>query len=173
MVVTRPAVEQIAGRVGQSLALHDVTVREVWQTLELIEPPIAADAACHAKPTELAAVRSAVERYAANHGTAQQAVAGVADFFRAVAIASGNRVLLITQEPLLLLLIAALEVMIDRAQPARARIATAQQQILTAIEAHDAVAAREWMGKHVRDFRRGFEISGIDVDSPVPPPRRD
>jgi hypothetical protein len=29
------------------------------------------------------------------------------------------------------------------------------------------------MGKHVRDFRRGFEISGIDVDSPVPAPRRD
>ncbi|MCX7057719.1 MAG: GntR family transcriptional regulator [Pseudomonadota bacterium] len=173
MVVTRPAADQIAGRVGQSLALHDVTVREVWQTLELIEPPIAAEAALHADAAAIEQLRAAVSRYAADHETAQQAVAGVADFFRAVAAASGNRVLPMTQEPLLLLLVAALEVMIDRAPPARGRIAVAQQHVLAAIEAHDAVAARDWMGKHVRDFRRGFEISGIDVDSPVPAPRRD
>jgi len=29
-----------------------------------------------------------------------------------------------------------------------------------------------WMAKHVRDFRRGFEISDIDVDSPIPVPAR-
>jgi len=173
MVVTRPGTEQIAGRVGQSLALHDVTVREVWQTLELIEPAIAAEAALHADEATLAGLRAAVDRYAADHATAQQAVAGVADFFRAVAAATGNRVVPMTQEPLLLLLVAALEVMIDRASPARARIGAAQRHILAAIDAHDAAAARDWMSKHVRDFRRGFEISGIDVDSPVPAPRRD
>ena len=173
MVVTRPGTEQIAGRVGQSLALHDVTVREVWQTLELIEPAIAAEAAQHADGPSLVRLREAVERYAADHGPAQQAVAGVADFFRAVAAATGNRIVPMTQEPLLLLLVAALEVMIDRAAPARARIGAAQREILAAIAAHDATAARDWMGKHVRDFRRGFEISGIDVDSPVPAPRRD
>lgn len=173
MIVTRPAAEQIAGRVGQSLALHDVTVREVWQTLELIEPSIAAEAALHADAEALARLRAAVGRYAADHGTAQQAVAGVADFFRAVAAATANRVVPMTQEPLLLLLVAALEVMIDRAAPARDRIGTAQRRVLAAIEAHDALQARDWMAKHVRDFRRGFEISGIDVDSPVPAPRRD
>jgi DNA-binding FadR family transcriptional regulator len=173
MVVTRPGTEQIAGRVGQSLALHDVTVREVWQTLELIEPAIAAEAAQHADGPALERLREAVEHYATDHGSAQQAVAGVADFFRAVAAATGNRVVPMTQEPLLLLLVAALEVMIDRAAPARTRIGAAQREILAAIAAHDATAARDWMGKHVRDFRRGFEISGIDVDSPVPAPRRD
>jgi DNA-binding FadR family transcriptional regulator len=173
MVVTRPGTEQIAGRVGQSLALHDVTVREVWETLELIEPAIAAEAALHADEPSLARLHEAVDRYAADHGTAQQAVAGVADFFRAVAAATGNRVVPMTQEPLLLLLVAALEIMIDRAAPARIRIGVAQRHILAAIKAHDSAAARDWMGKHVRDFRRGFEISGIDVDSPVPAPRRD
>ncbi len=173
MVVTRPGAEQIADRVGQSLALHDVTVREVWQTLELIEPSIAAEAARHATRESIAALRAAVARYAADHGTAQQAVAGVADFFRAVAAATGNRIVPMTQEPLLLLLLAALEVMIDRAVPARDRIGVAQRHVLAAIEAHDPTVARDWMSKHVRDFRRGFEISGIDVDSPVPAPRRD
>lgn len=173
MVVSRPDTEQIAGRVGQSLALHDVTIREVWRTLELIEPQIAADAAEHADAPSLLRLRAAVDHYATHHDTAPEAVAGVADFFRAVAAATGNRVVPMTQEPLLLLLVAALEGMIDRAPPARERIAVAQRRILAAIESHDAATARDWMGKHVRDFRRGFEISGIDVDSPVPAPRRD
>ena len=64
MVVTRPAADQIAGRVGQSLALHDVTVREVWQTLELIEPSIAAEAAGHADAAAVGELRAAVAREA-------------------------------------------------------------------------------------------------------------
>ncbi|MBS0395029.1 MAG: FCD domain-containing protein, partial [Proteobacteria bacterium] len=106
-------------------------------------------------------------------GSARAAVAGVAAFFRAVAAASGNRVLPLTQEPLLLLLGAALEVIIDRAPPARARILAAQQRVLAAIEAGDPETARSWMAKHVRDFRRGFEISGVDLDTPVPVPPAD
>jgi len=173
MVVSRPAATQVAGRVGHALALNDVTVREVWETMELLEPAIAEAAAREATPAALEAIRAAVRGYAAEHATARAAVAGVAEFFRAVAAASGNRVLPLTQEPLLLLLAAALEVIIDRAPPARARIATAQQHVLEAIAARDAPLARSWMSKHVRDFRRGFEISGIDLDTPVPAPATD
>ena len=173
MVVSRPAATQVAGHVGHALALNDVTVREVWETMELLEPAIAEAAAREATPAALEAIRAAVEGYAADHATARAAVAGVAAFFRAVAAASGNRVLPLTQEPLLLLLAAALEVIIDRAPPARARIATAQERVYAAIAARDAALARSWMSKHVRDFRRGFEISGIDLDTPVPPPAAD
>ena len=74
------------------------------------------------------------------------------------------------QEPLLLLLEAALRVVIDQAPPARTRIGAAQARILAAIEAQDAATARLWMEKHVRDFRRGFELCRIDLDTPVPPP---
>ena len=81
--------------------------------------------------------------------------------------ASGNRVLPLTQEPLLMLLAAALEVIIDRAPPARARIAAAQRHVLEAIEAGDAETARSWMAKHIRDFRRGYEYCGIDLANPV------
>jgi GntR family transcriptional regulator, transcriptional repressor for pyruvate dehydrogenase complex len=170
MVVSRPAATQVAGRVGHALALNDVTVREVWETLELLEPSTAEAAARNATPEALAAIRAAVAAYAADHGTAHAAVGGVAEFFRAVAMASGNRVLPLTQEPLLMLLAAALEVIIDRAPPARARIAAAQRHVLAAIEAHDPQTARSWMAKHVRDFRRGFEIAGVDLDTPVPAP---
>ena len=170
MVVCRPAATQVAGRVGHALALNDVTVREVWETLELLEPSVAEAAARSATPEALAGIGAAVAAYAADHGTARAAVGGVAAFFRAVAAASGNRVLPLTQEPLLMLLAAALEVIIDRAPPARARIEAAQRHVLAAIEARDPATARSWMAKHVRDFRRGFEIAGVDLDTPVPAP---
>jgi len=173
MVVSRPGATQVADRVGHALALNDVTVREVWETLELLEPSVAEAAARNATAAALAAIRAAVAGYAADHATAHAAVGGVAAFFRAVAAASGNRVLPLTQEPLLRLLAAALEVIIDRAPPARARIGAAQRQVLAAIEARDPATARSWMAKHVRDFRRGFEIAGIDLDTPVPAPAAD
>ena len=47
---------------------------------------------------------------------------------------------------------------------ARGRIATAQRELLAAIAAGDAATARLWMEKHLRDFRRGFEVAGIPTD---------
>jgi DNA-binding FadR family transcriptional regulator len=170
MVVARPAPDQVAGRVRHALTLHDVTVREVWSMLEVLEPPAAEAAARVRDPAAIERIRGTVEHYGAHHDSAAEAVAGVGEFFRAVAAATGNRVLPLMQEPLLLLLEAALEVLIDRAPPARRRIGDAQRHILVAIEAGDESGARAWMARHVRDFGRGFELCAIDLDSPVPAP---
>jgi DNA-binding GntR family transcriptional regulator len=35
--------------------------------------------------------------------------------------------------------------------------------LVLAIQAKDGPAAREWMEKHIRDFRRGLEVAGIDM----------
>jgi DNA-binding FadR family transcriptional regulator len=168
MVVTRPGTGRVAGRVSDALALADVTVREVWETLTIVEPPIAEAAARIRTTPTLERIRAAVAGYARDRHDAEAAVAGVAEFFRAVAGASGNRVLALAQEPLLLLLQSALTVMIDRVPQARDRIGAAQRRLLAAIEEGDADAAREWMTKHVRDFRRGFEVAAIELDTPVP-----
>jgi GntR family transcriptional repressor for pyruvate dehydrogenase complex len=169
MVVSRPANGQVADRVSHALALQDVTVREVWETLMIVEPPIAEAAARGRSVEALAHVRAAVDDFGRGPADAEAAVEAVGGFFRAVAGASANRVLLLAQEPLLLLLQSGLHVMIDRAPQARTRIATAQRRLLAALEERDAEAARNWMTKHVRDFRRGFEVAGIDLDTPVPP----
>jgi DNA-binding FadR family transcriptional regulator len=169
MVVARPDAGHVADRVGHALALNDVTAREVWETMTILEPPAAEQAARRRSPAALDRIRAAVETYERDRADTAAAVAGVGEFFRAVADASGNRVLALSQEPLLLLLAQALGVMIDRAPPARDRIASAQRRLLAAIEGRDAEAARTWMTKHVRDFRRGFEVAGIDLDTPVPP----
>jgi GntR family transcriptional regulator, transcriptional repressor for pyruvate dehydrogenase complex len=169
MVVTRPGTGHVAGRVGHALALNDVTAREVWETLTILGPPSAEQAARRRSAAALVRIRAAVDGYARHLADTTAAVAGVGEFFRSVADASGNRVLALAQEPLLLLLEQALGVMIDHAPQARERIASAQRRLLAAIEERDAEAAGTWMTKHVRDFRRGFEVAGIDLDTPVPP----
>jgi hypothetical protein len=31
------------------------------------------------------------------------------------------------------------------------------------VEAQDPAGAQTWMGKHIRDFRRGYELAGINL----------
>jgi DNA-binding FadR family transcriptional regulator len=83
--------------------------------------------------------------------------------FRCIARATHNPVLGLAQEPLLQLLEPSLRIMIDKVPQARARIATAHRRLLEALEARDESAAQEWMARHIRDFRRGYELAGIDL----------
>ena len=97
-----------------------------------------------------------------------RAAAQAADFFRALAGATGNGVLSLTQEPLLQLLDSSLRRLIEAVPQSRSRIAVAQRRILSAVESGDAAAARNWCDKHIRDYRRGFEVAGIDLSLPIP-----
>jgi len=83
--------------------------------------------------------------------------------FRCLGQATHNPVLGLAQEPLLQLLEPSLRVMIDKVPQARARIATAHRRLLEALEAHDEDGAQDWMARHIRDFRKGYEIAGIDL----------
>jgi GntR family transcriptional repressor for pyruvate dehydrogenase complex len=73
-------------------------------------------------------------------------------------------VLMLAQEPLLQLLVPSLRVMIDKVPQARTRIITAQKRMVEALESRDAEGARTWMAKHIRDFRKGYEIAEIDLE---------
>jgi DNA-binding GntR family transcriptional regulator len=54
--------------------------------------------------------------------------------------------------------------MIDQVPQARARIVAAQRHLIEAIRARNADEARNWMEKHIRDFKRGYELAGIELD---------
>jgi DNA-binding FadR family transcriptional regulator len=178
MVVTRPATEAVARGVSRALALQDVTVAEICEALVVLMPPLAAAAAERRSAAQLAAVQWAAAHFAAVAGEALQgpgesrtalAVEAVGQFFRALAAAADNRALALMHEPLVQLLQSSLALMIDRSPTARERISAAQQKLCEAIERKDAALASEWMGKHVRDFRRGFELAGIDLALCVTP----
>jgi GntR family transcriptional regulator, transcriptional repressor for pyruvate dehydrogenase complex len=162
MSVSRPQHEIIAEGISRALAMHDVTFMEVWEALTILEPPIAEAAARARSAADLAAIVVASQHFIDAAGT-ENAVQRAAEFFRLVGKATHNQVLGLAQEPLLQLLEPSLRVMIDKVPQARARIAVAQRRICEALQARDAETARTWMAKHIRDFRKGYEIAKIDL----------
>ena len=159
MMVTRPARVDVAAGVSRALALHDVSYHDIWEALTALEPPIAAAAARQRKPKDLARIETIV--------TASVTVEQTADFFRAVGEATQNGVFMLAHEPLVQMLIPSLGALIDKVPQAATRIEVAQKRISTAIRARDGDQAQEWMAKHIRDFRRGFEVAGIALEQPV------
>jgi GntR family transcriptional repressor for pyruvate dehydrogenase complex len=43
----------------------------------------------------------------------------------------------------------------------------AERRIHEAIGKRDAEAARTWMARHIRDFRKGYELADIEFDRRV------
>ncbi len=163
--VTRPAPGVIAEGVSRALALHEVTYFDVWEALTILEPPIAEAAARRRTREHLARIEAAEQRFAEDHADTARAVHHVAAFFRAVGEATRNRVLMLAQEPLLQLLEPSLAAMIDRVPQARSRIAAAQRRIRLALGQGDSDEARAWMSRHIRDFRRGYELAGLALST--------
>jgi GntR family transcriptional repressor for pyruvate dehydrogenase complex len=164
MTVSRPRHRAVAKDVSRALALHDVTFFEVWEALTQLEPPIAEIAARNRTAADLECITVACGQFAQDNAQTGKAVHHAAEFFRCVGRAAHNQVLALAHEPLLDLLEPSLRVMIDKVPQARSRIAGAQQRIREAIGGRDTEAARVWMARHIRDFRKGYELADIALD---------
>jgi len=162
--VTRPEPRRVSSGVSRALALHDVTFLELWEAMMAIEPVAAQYAAARRTPAQLQNLVRAGARFKREVADTAQAVSAVIDFFTAVAAASGNQVLELSQAPLNLLLAPELTRMIDRVPQARARIQTAQGKIADAIKLRRSEQARAWMEKHIRDFKRGYELESVHTE---------
>src|SRR5689334_12304544 len=84
MSVTRPHHFAIAGAVSRGLVMHDVTFREVWEALTLLEPPIAATAATARTADDLELIDASAQRFASDNAATENAAHGAAEFFRSV-----------------------------------------------------------------------------------------
>jgi len=162
MMVIRPGPLQVGAGVRRALVLHDVTFVDVWEALMILEPPLAAAAATRRSETDLERLTTAFRSVrTAPHPL--QTVQHVAEFFRALGEASGNPALVLAHEPLIQLLEPSLAAMIDKVAQARTRIIDAQRRLCAAVETRDPASAQTWMSKHIRDFRRGYELAGINL----------
>ena len=166
MMVTRPARGTIAAGVSRALALHDVSYHDVWEALTALEPPIAAAAARERSAADLERLQGIVARLDDDMDTAD-AVEQTADFFHAVGEATANGVFMLAHEPLVQMLEPSLATLIRKVPQAASRVAIAQKRIAGAIRVQDGAQAEDWMSKHIRDFRRGFEVAGIGLERRV------
>lgn len=167
LVVTRPEADGVAERVGRALVMHDVTYLDVWEALMILEPPIAETAARKRSDADLVQIAGAAGNFATDNADTARAAFHAAEFFRIVGAATRNRILMLAQEPLLQLLDESLQRMLDKVPQSRARIATAQRRITDAIRERDVETARTWMARHIRDFRKGYDLAGIDLNNRI------
>jgi GntR family transcriptional repressor for pyruvate dehydrogenase complex len=160
MMVIRPGHGHVGAGIRRALVLHDVTFLDVWEALMILEPPLAATAATRRSEADCERLAQAAQSVREAEDSAHTVV-HVAQFFRALGEASGNPALVLAQEPLIQLLEPSLAAMIDKVTQARTRIIDAQRRLSAAVEARESEGAQTWMAKHIRDFKRGYELAGI------------
>lgn len=167
MIVSRPEASKVASGMRHALVLHNVSFVDVWEAMMVIEPEVAALAAIRRTQTDLTALTQASEAFRDSPEGDPDAVNIVATFFEVLGAASRNQVLVLAKQSLTQALAPSLARMIDSVPQARARIADAQRRIVIAVREKNGEEARKWMSKHVRDFRRGYEVAGISPDTPI------
>lgn len=165
-----PHHEELAPRGSRALLMQGVTFRELWEVALRLE-------VCAAELVGPLIDDALVESLEANVLATEQALANGESiieldvaFHALIAEATANRVLLMSREPVSLLFYPSLEKLFQH--PATkdispARVVEAHREIMIAIRNRDAQAARDWMERHMIDFRRGYHVAGISLDSPV------
>ena len=166
MVVTAPSPRVVRDAMHQAIVLHGVSYRELWELNMALEPMAASLAATNATPEILDAIEANLERTAACLADPGALAEADVEFHDLVAQAAGNHALLISREPLGELLFPAYGTVIRKIGPGR-RLLEAHTKVYEALRAGDVETARDWMARHIRDFRRGCEVAGLDLDEPV------
>jgi DNA-binding FadR family transcriptional regulator len=166
--IRRPAAADIAAAASKSFALGGVTFFEVFDTLATLYPEAARLAArrlSKARIAELAAVRARLE--AAPDKDCEATVDGAVAFFQHIAKGLDNRVMLAMLQSLNLMIGESLRHVIAGAPKAKHRILNAQKRLIEAFEARDADLAADWMGKHIADLKRGYDVAKVDMDEAI------
>jgi GntR family transcriptional regulator, transcriptional repressor for pyruvate dehydrogenase complex len=164
--VALPSQKAVGSAMHDALVLQRITYRDLWEVLQAIEPMAAELAAQRATPHALNALRNNLRATAEVIDDPGGLSAADVDFHSLVAEITGNHALLLARSMLGSLFYPAYGEVIRRLGPGR-RLLAAHTNVVDAIDRGDAALAAEWMSKHIRDFRRGCDIAGIDLNHVV------
>jgi len=171
LVISRPTTTEMGHQMERAMRLHEVTFFELWETAMVLEPKTAALAAVHLDGRDIDALQeniTATERALADPVTLAKLDV---EFHALIARGVHNRVLLLTREPMARLFYPAFEAVLSRLPESSARLLKAHKAIFDALRAGNAVDASTWMEKHIRDFKVGFELASLDLQSSAIAPR--
>lgn len=172
--ISSPHFLDLASLASRALIPHSVTFRELWDASMVVEPAIAEKAARNMSDDMLAATAASIDEMdAAVSAIESDAVADVdafvrldRDFHEILAQATGNRVLTLVHEPITSLFIPAGRLILPRLKTYR-RVLDAHRYIYKCLSERDAQGAMTWMRKHMDDFRRAYELTGLSLDTPL------
>ena len=166
LYVTVPPILDLASRASRLLRLHEVTFRELWEAASAIEPVTAGYAAERITAEEIAVLDGNVAEMERALADPVEVIRLDIAFHDLVGRASRNRALMLSREPISLLFMPAGRAILPRLGT-QGRILAAHRAILAALRAHDRVEGERWMRRHMDDFKRGFERTGLDLDRPL------
>lgn len=166
LIVTRPSQDQIGHHLSNALMLHDVSFQELWEVKMVLEPLSAQLAAIKATDSQIARMQQNIEAMKIALEAGQDLVKLDLEFHSLVAEAAGNQALTMAREALARLFYPAYRASMF-AEIAGQRLLEAHSYIFAAIKAHDPDTASDWMRKHIVDFKRGYEIAGLNLDDPM------
>lgn len=165
LVVSRPTAGEMAEQMERAMRLHGVTFLELWETAMVLEPKTASLAALHLGAEDIEAIALNIEQTQAALGNPGLLASLDVQFHALVAKGVHNRVLLLTREPMARLFYPAFEAVLSRVPESGARLLKAHKAIFAALKEGKALEASTWMEKHIKDFKRGFELASLDLGS--------
>jgi GntR family transcriptional repressor for pyruvate dehydrogenase complex len=166
LFVTVPNGEEITRRLQATMILQEVTFRELMETLAAIEPASAEAAARRASPELIAKLAANLERTKQALDDRRNLTELDIEFHKLIAEASQNRALQLSLQPITQLFYPAFYNVFALLNAGK-RLLYAHQTIFEAVKSHDEREARAWMERHINDFKRGYELLNLDIDSSV------
>lgn len=162
--VSRPSSNHVAKTASRSLALGGATFGEVWEALSTFYPEAAALAATRLVEDDISRLKASVAKLETCDSQDYDLLVETAvDFFQITAVGLGNRVQLALLQSLNMMIYKSVRYIITDAPNARERMVKAQTEMISAYQAGEQDKAREWMGRHIDDLKRGLEVANVDL----------
>lgn len=169
LVVSRPSRDELGNQLKRALVLHEITYGELWEAMLTVEPGMSFMAAGRPDQEIIAALKRNLEKtsIAVSASDLNLLLELDIEFHRLIATMCGNRALMLAWEPISRLFYPSFQKVFRKVPISGQRLLEAHQSIVDAITNGDCEKAEEWMGKHIRDFKRGLELAGVRRDKPV------
>jgi len=171
LCVTVPDQRDLAPRVIRSMVMHQVTFGELWEAALVLEPASASLCAENRNDEQIAELEANLQRTREVLHNAKRCTELDTEYHCLVAAGTHNRALLLSREPVGVLLNSAFDRLCPRLPQASSRMLKAHEQIAKAISKGNSAQAALWMRKHIIDFRRGWEMASLSLSLPVDLPR--
>lgn len=149
-IVREISSDSLANPLATALKRKEEQVGELLDFRRMLEPPLAARAATHASADEAAEMEEILARQEEKLRRGESAITEDSEFHYAVALASGNSVVLKVLDILMDLLRDTRERSLQLEGRPQKSLA-GHRKILAAIKRHDAEAAKDAMRRHIED----------------------
>lgn len=171
LTVSVPGSKKISSQATRALVMRQVTFRELWEAALVLEPACAALSAKSRGDELIAALELNIERTRQGLSDIRRCTELDTEFHALVTEGAHNTALLLSRDPIGLLLFPAFEILSPLLPQANGRMLVAHERIAKAIAQSNVAEAESWMRKHIVDFRRGWEMAKLGLDLPMDLPR--